>query len=223
MKNNSEEKVLSASDVTVSRRKFFGKLGTAAVGAAAFGALGIQSPAFGQKVADDLERNDEDHHDNDRVSDAYDYRKDMARAERIDVGTQRGNGDERRYTDFSGSYTKGLLHNALGVPNGASFLSLRAALRSGDHDDFANIIVGTPGGGGNSKLNGPQGAIAFDLEGLDSHATVIPASPTTRSAQTAAEQVEHYWAGLVRDVPFADFGTNPLVGRGRHEQYVLRQ
>ncbi len=217
MNNNPEENKgdSAAESSKVSRRKFFGKLGTAAVGAAAVGTLGIPSSAFGQKAADDLEQRDEDDHDhgNDRVNDAYDYRKDMAKAERIDVGSQRGNGDDRRYTDFSGNYSKGLLHSSLGVPNGASFLSLRAALRSGSHEDFAHIIMGTPGGGGNSKLNGPQCAMAFDLEGLDSHATVIPASPTTRSAQTAAEQVEHYWAGLVRDVAFTDYGTNALVGQ----------
>ena len=43
--------------------------------------------------------------------------------------------------------------------------------------DFENVIIGTPGGGGNSKLNGPQSALAFDLEGMDSHATVIPPAP----------------------------------------------
>src|SRR5205085_11073710 len=51
-----------------------------------------------------------------------------------------------------------------------------------------------------------------DLEGLDSHATVIPAAPSIASAQTAAEQVEHYWAALLRDVPFTDYATNPMVG-----------
>ena len=86
-------------------------------------------------------------------------------------------------------------------------------MRSGNHADFANIIVGTPGGGGNSKLNGPQVALAFDLQGLDSHATVIPAAPSVASAQTAAEQVEHYWGSLLADVPFTEYATNPLVGQ----------
>src|SRR4029434_10529489 len=51
------------------------------------------------------------------------------------------------------------------------------------------------------------------LEGLDSHATVIPASPTTRSSQTAADQAAHYRGSLLADVPFTDYGTDPLVGQ----------
>ena len=34
-------------------------------------------------------------------------------------------------------------------------------MTSGSQADFNNIIMGTPGGGGNSKLNGPQGALAI--------------------------------------------------------------
>jgi len=98
------------------------------------------------------------------------------------------------------------------VPNAAAFLSLKNAISTGNFSDFANIGVGTPGGDGNSKLNGPQAALAFDLEGLDSHATVIPSAPSVASAQTAAEQVEHYWAALLADVPFTDYATNALVG-----------
>ena len=83
----------------------------------------------------------------------------------------------------------------------------------GNAADFGKIIVGTPGGGGSSKLNGPQGALAFDLEGVDSHCTVIPAAPSVASAQTAAEQVEHYWGALLADVPFTEYATNPLAAQ----------
>ncbi len=148
-----------------------------------------------------------------RANASFNYRKGMAQAEKINVPTQADNGDIARFTDFSCSYTKALLHDGLGVPNAAAFLSLKNALSTGDHLDFENIGVGTPGGGANSKLNGPQGALAFDLQGLDSHATVIPPSPTIGSAQTAAEQVEHYWAALLGDVPFTEYATNPLVGQ----------
>ena len=33
------------------------------------------------------------------------------------------------------------------------------------------------------------------------------------SAQTAAEQVEHYWGALLRDVPFDDYPSNALVAK----------
>ena len=154
-----------------------------------------------------------DYESDDRAEASFRYRRNTAQAEKIDVGEQPDNGDDDRYTDFSGLYSKALLHTSLGVPNGAASLSLIHALETGNQTDFNNIIVGTPGGGGNSRLNGPQVALALDLEGLDSHATVIPPSPTTRSAQTAAEQVEHYWASLLADVPFTQYSTNPLVGQ----------
>ncbi|HKA21615.1 MAG TPA: vanadium-dependent haloperoxidase [Blastocatellia bacterium] len=148
-----------------------------------------------------------------RMNDCFNYRKKTAIAERINVGPQPDNGDAARFTDFSGSYSKALSHDSLGVPNAAALLSLKNAFATGNATDFAHILVGSPGGGGNSKLNGPQGALAFDLEGLDSHCTVIPPAPSVTSAQTAAEQVEHYWGALLADVPFTEYATNPLAAQ----------
>lgn len=148
-----------------------------------------------------------------RANDCFNYRKSTAQAEKINVGPQPDNGDLARFTDFSGSYSKALLHDSLGVPNAAAIASMRTALSTGKQTDFANIIVGTPGGGGNSKLNGPQGSLAFDLEGIDSHCTIIPPAPGVASAQTAAEQVEHYWGALLADVPFSEYATNSLAGQ----------
>src|SRR5262249_14567637 len=148
-----------------------------------------------------------------RMNACFNYRKNTAIDERINVGPQPDNGDTARFTDFSGSYSKALLHDSLGIPNSASWLSLRNAFGTGNAGDFAHIVVGTPGGGGNSKLNGPQGALAFDLEGVDSHCTVIPPAPSVASAQTAAEQVEHYWGALLADVPFTEYATNPLAAQ----------
>jgi len=154
-----------------------------------------------------------DYNSANRANASFNYRKSMAQAEKINIGGQSDNGDTARFTDFSCSFSKSLLHDGLGVPNAAAMLSLKNALASGNHADFENISVGTLGGGPNSKLNCPQLALAFDLQGLDSHATVIPAAPRIDSAQTAAEQVEHYWASLVADVPFTEYSTNPLVGQ----------
>lgn len=153
-----------------------------------------------------------DYNSANRANASFNYRKSMAQAEKVNVGGQADNGDAARFTDFSCSYSKGLLHDGLGVPNAAAMLSLKNALASANHEDFQNIGVGMPGGGPNSKLNCPQGSLAFDLQGLDSHATVIPPAPRVDSAQTAAEQVEHYWGSLLADVPFTEYATNPLVG-----------
>ena len=194
-----------------SRRGFLGHLTKAGIAAAVVSAIGAK-PFLGGKDSVAL-ATVADYNSGDRAFASFRYRRRTARAEFIDVGVQADNGDKARYSDFSGLYSKGLVHNSLGIPNATAELSLIHALETGNQADFANILVGTPGGGGNSKLNGPQVALAFDLEGLDSHATIIPPSPTTRSSHTAAEQVEHYWGSLLADVPFADYGTNALVGQ----------
>src|SRR5436309_11912654 len=208
--------------VQTSRRKFPGNVGVACVsrrnfvkGAATIGAVAATVPLESllggrESVAEAASGNSNAAN---RSNDCFNYRKSMAQAEKINVGTQPDNGDTARFTDFSCSYSKALLHDSLGVPNAAAYLSFRNAFETGNAADFANIIVGTPGGGGNSKLNGPQGALAFDLEGLDSHCTVIPPAPSVASAQTAAEQVEHYWASLLADVPFTEYGTNSLAAQ----------
>jgi len=192
----------------VSRRNF---VKTAATIAAVAASVPLE-PLFGGKesVADAANGNSNSAN---RMNDCFNYRKNMALAERNNVGIQTDNGDAARFTDFSGSYSKALLHDNLGVPNAVAWLSLRSAFATSNPADFANIIVGTPGGGANSKLNGPQLALAFDLEGVDSHGTVIPPAPNVTSAQTAAEQVEHYWAALLADVPFTDYVTNSLAGQ----------
>jgi len=194
----------------VSRRRFIGSLGATAAGAVALGAL---APAADKSASASAQKAPGNSGPPGRMNDCFAYRRDAAIASRINIGAQSGNGDLARYSDYSGIYSKGLLHDALGIPNAAAAASLVKAMQTGKQSDFAGIVVGTPGGGGNSKLNGPQGALAFDLQGIDSHCTVIPPSPTTAGAQTAAEQVEHYWAAVLRDVPFAEYGSNAMVAQ----------
>jgi hypothetical protein len=190
----------------VSRRNFVKGAATIATVAAAI----PLRPLLGGNESD-AEASVIDYSSPNRANASFNYRKNMAHAQKINVGGQADNGDAARFTDFSCSYSKGLSHDGLGVPNAAAMLSLKKALTTGDQSDFANIVVGTPGGGPNSKLNGPQVALALDLQGLDSHATVIPAAPRIDSAQAAAEQVEHYWGSLLADVPFTQYSTNLLV------------
>jgi hypothetical protein len=198
----------NAKTKKVSRRTFVKGVATIATVAAAV----PLEPIIGGKGSV-AEASVVDYNSANRANASFNYRKSMAQAEKINIGGQSDNGDTARFTDFSCSFSKSLLHDGLGVPNAAAMLSLKNALASGNHADFENIGVGTLGGGPNSKLNCPQLALAFDLQGLDSHATVIPAAPRIDSAQTAAEQVEHYWASLVADVPFTEYSTNPLVGQ----------
>jgi hypothetical protein len=203
--------VKNHSSIQSSRRKFISTAGLAGAATVAAAAIPLE-PLLGSKTSVAEAANSSSNAVN-RANDCFNYRKNMAQAQKINVGVQPDNGDVSRFTDFSGSYSKALLHDSLGVPNAAAFASMRTAFATGKTADFADIMVGSPGGGGNSKLNGPQGSLAFDLEGLDSHCTIIPPSPGVASAQTAAEQVEHYWSALLADVPFTEYATNALAGQ----------
>jgi hypothetical protein len=152
-----------------------------------------------------------DYEPNKRTNDSFIYRRNTAILNKINIGEVPDNGDLTRFTDFSANYSKVLRHDGLGVPNRQSYQSFIDALASETFTGLNNVIIGTPGGGPNSKMNGPATAFAFDLEGLDSHAYDIPFAPSVASAQTATEQVEHYWASLVRDVPFTEYGSDPTI------------
>jgi hypothetical protein len=194
-----------------SRRSFLGKMGVGGAAAVALAAVPLEPLIEGKHGQ--AEASVVFYRSNNRANDSFNYRKNTAIAEKIDVGVLPDNGDSHRFLDYSALHSKGLEHDALGIPNRASYQSLLHALQTGRFSDFQNILVGNPGGSGpNAQLNGPQGALAFDLEGRDAASTnFIPAAPSVASAQTAAEEVEHYWAGLMRDVNFSDYESSPLA------------
>jgi hypothetical protein len=210
MDKEQKDRIISRTRSSgLSRRNFVKGAATAA----AITATIPLKPLLGGKGST-AEASTIDYEPNKRTNDSFLYRRNTAIANKINVGELPDNGDRLRYSDFSALHSKALRHDALGVPNNASYQSLINALEDDTNNFLAlqNVIVGTPGGGPNSRLNGPAGSFAFDLEGLDSHAfTIPPPAPTLRSAQTATEQVEHYWGALLRDVPFRDYGSDPTV------------
>src|SRR6516162_8957225 len=194
-----------------SRRSFLGKVGLGGATAAAL-AVGVSLEPLIAGKQGEAEASVVNYRSHRRAVASHDYRTDTARQEKFDNGELPDNGDAERFTDFSGSWSKCLPHTYLGIVNRASWLSLTHALQTGRFSDFENIQVGNPGGPGfTGTLNGPMGALAFDLEGLDAFVTVIPPAPSVASAQTAAEEVEHYWAALMRDVHFEDYPNSPLA------------
>ena len=196
-----------------SRRSFLGKVGLGGATAAAL-AVGVSLEPLIAGRDGEAEASVASYRSNNRSNDSFNYRKNTAINEKINNGELPDNGDAERFTDFSGSWSKCLPHTSLGIVNSASWLSLVNALQSGRFSDFQNIRVGNPGGPGfTGTLNGPMGSLAFDLEGLDAFATVIPTAPSVTSAQTAAELVEHYWGALLRDVQFEDYPSNPLAAQ----------
>ena len=137
----------------------------------------------------------------------------------VAASNQTDNGDESRYSDKRGTYTKGLQHFPIGtlLPNiaglvmPASYKTFKDALLSGNASDFEQIQVGSLVLGSKGRLNGPQGGLAFCLNGLDNAQFFSPPAPALASQEYAVELIELYWASLIWSVPFANYGANATV------------
>ncbi|HKN61392.1 MAG TPA: vanadium-dependent haloperoxidase [Candidatus Acidoferrales bacterium] len=188
----------------INRRSFLGRISGGAAATLAAASLADLKVASAKESASD------------RVRDALELRKRLAERD-ADVGAARNvnNGDESLYPDKAGTYTKGLPHDSFGRVDLNAFATLKNALRSGKFSDFERIIMG-----GTRTLNGPQGALCFDLCALDSAEfglPIVPPAPTTASDQNATELLEHYWSSLLRDVAFTDYGSTALAAEAATE------
>jgi hypothetical protein len=185
---------------SLSRRSFLGCVSTSS--AVAVAGVGLPSLLRSEKAKSEVEDEGPS-----RRARSYHIRVAAAEAER-DVPTPRqiNNGDERRYDNFIGNYSQGLPHNSIGEVVPTAYRALLTAVHSGKSSDFANIPMG-----GNAKQAGPQGGLTFDLEGTDSAQLTIPPSPVLAGAERAGEMVEDYWMALARDVPFSQYGSEPIT------------
>ena len=215
-RENKSTNTTSNVPINPSRRSFLGKAGGLTAMAMAASVIPLE-PLLGGKESQ-AEASVIDYKSSTRANDSDFFRKSTANDEHINLGVLPDNGDAAKFSDHSGTWTKCLLHDNLEIVNQNSYTSFVNALTSGKFQDFENIIVGNPGGTNvTAQLNGPQTSLAFDLEGLDSHATNIPPAPSITTAQTADEGVEHYWAALLRDVAFIDYSTNPVAAQAANE------
>ena len=157
---------------------------------------------------------------NARVQESFAVRLNCALAQAfVPIPTHQTNGDLQRYPDGSATYTKALLQDSIGLVNLAAYQTFKTALASGKPSDFENIIIG-----GTRTLNGPQGGLAFTLEGTDSHQfgsspsplnqeteVVVPPPPAFSSSAWGTELAELYWCSLLRDTAFTDYATSPIA------------
>lgn len=133
-----------------------------------------------------------------------------AGAEEARAQPHKTNGDEKLYADqaYAGNFSKTLPHDpATGLVDPLAYRTLLAALQTGTLASFDLVPRGGPG-----QLAGPLSPLMFQVEGVDSPgalSTIVP--PSVASAGGAAEMVELYWEAYLRDVSFADYGSNPLV------------
>src|SRR5581483_4466870 len=118
------------------------------------------------------------------------------------------NDDEIEITEGWANFSKSLPHDGLGHPDPAACRALRRACETGDPADFAAIPLG-----GVQPLRNPQGGFSFEFAGYDSNQTIVPPAPAFASAWRAGEMVEVYWASLLRDIAFDDYGSNALVAQ----------
>jgi hypothetical protein len=207
----------NASPVTApknsNRRQFLGQVGVAASIAA--GTLAAPSVTSAQSAASSAPATPSGVN-NSRIAQAFQLRVTEAVSDAlVPAATNVNNGDDARYADKGGTYTKGLEHDQFGRVVPSSYNSFKKALSSGKFSQFEQILLG-----GTRTLNGPQGGLAFDLEALDNvqfGQPQVPPAPGIASDQTATEMVEHYWASLLRDVAFTDYGSSSLAATAAAE------
>jgi len=187
-----------------SRRSFLGGLGGVALSTLSAGttaALGA-SCAESEPFADaETPRGEARRHR------SLELRQQAARDE-FDLGTfpKQTNGDEERYPNRIGNYSKGLPHDDLGEVDPEAYDAMLRALESGRFEDFEAIPMG-----GRLRLTNPLGGLTYDLVGPDAAALPLDPPPALASAEAAAQMAELYWMALCRDIPFTDYPTHPTI------------
>jgi hypothetical protein len=143
-----------------------------------------------------------------RRNSAYQVRHQAAVTEKnTALPAQVSNTDEDLYANRIGSFHKTLPHDPVtGEVDPAAYNTYLSALATGT---FAAIE--TIPNGGVSPLLDPLGGLTFNLDGPDTAALTCPPAPELASAQAAGEMAEIYWMALLRDVHFADYGTNAVA------------
>ena len=148
---------------------------------------------------------------------AFQIRLKAAIAEhKVPIPLQIDNGDELRYPNRIGSFSKALPHDKIGEVDPRAYGSLLTAVSTGDPQDFDRIPLG-----GTTKLANPQGGLTFSLEGTDTGQLTIPPAPALASAERAGEMVEDYWMALTRDIPFSQYGKEPVTAAAIAELNTL--
>jgi hypothetical protein len=201
----ADEISLEAKPETTSRRKFIGRVGSAAAASLAVSATGLSSLAQSAS-AQSTSSSSSSSGGNQRAQESYMIRVAAARGElAVPTPPEITNGDEQRYSNRIGNFSKGLAHNNIGEVTPASYGSFLNAIHGGQPQQFDQIQLG-----GNALLVDPQAGLAFDLEGTDSHQLAIGTPPSVASRAMADTMVESYWMSLCRDVNFTQYGNEPI-------------
>src|SRR5277367_203083 len=197
----------TSTAVGTSRRKFLGRMGRAAAASLAVSATGLATSAkTADRQSNFTPEQGQNPNGSQRAQQSFQNRRNAALAElNVAVPAEITNGDEQRYPNRIGNYSKGLVHNNIGEVEAGSYQSMLRAIHEGDPQLFEQIQIG-----GTAPLVDPQAGLAFDLEGTDSHQLAIGTPPSVASQQMADIAVENYWMALLRDVNFTQYGNEPI-------------
>lgn len=200
----SEDAFQSSKPLSPGRRKFMSSIGVTGAATVAASVIGLE-PLIGTARSEVAGAQSS----NQRANECFKIRREAALQGMS--GTPQNlqhpsNNDEALYPNKLGSYSKGLPHNSQGIVDPAAYAQFLKACNSGSPAEFDAIPMGGP-----RKLTSPQAGLAFDLEGPDAAALIQPPAPAFASRAQAAEISENYWMALLRDVPFAQYATNPIA------------
>ena len=144
-----------------------------------------------------------------RRNTAYQARLSAAQAQRAAFECSNfPNGDEDSLPANINSYSKGLAHNDLGEVSPSAYQTLVFALNTNSRSALATVAMGTTPP---TRLAAPFQGFHYQLAGPDPQGVACPAPPNFSSAEAAAEMVELYWLALTRDVPYAAYGSDPMI------------
>ena len=146
-----------------------------------------------------------------RQQQVYQLRKEVAGYyKNLPLIPNTNNGDDARYANRLGSYSKGMPHNALGDVDTSAYNIYADAIDRGDWDAISDIPMGNSSA---TRLTFRNIASLWSIDyfGPDAHNVYLPPCPTFASRETAGEMVELYWQALTRDVPTSQYATDPLI------------
>lgn len=193
---------MNKKDKSLDRRGFLRNVGAITATTIATGAVGLNADLIPSASAQDSSELVSP-----RATQAYNLREQAARDQRdLPEPNATSNGDETLYPNKIGNYSKGLPHNNLGEVDLVAYNALVNAMTTGNPADFEAIPLG-----GARKLTNPQGGLAFDMQGADSHHIFQQPAPAFSSAEIAGEIAENYWMALMRDIPFTQYSTDPFA------------
>ncbi len=200
--HTKKEEEVTETPASPSRRKFLGNVSGATAATIVAGVAGL--PAISEEAqAQDVVATSAPA----RVEQAYNLRVQAALFQKLQpLPDHPNNGDEERYPNRIGNFSKSLPHNQYGEVDQSAYNMYLQATNSGNPDDFERIRMG-----GDAQLKNPQAGLAFALEGPDPVHVYQPPAPAFASAEIASEIAENYWMALTRDVFFLDYDSHPLT------------